>query len=169
MGQYASSPDESGAGRATYPDVPEEVLESWQHILDEMTTRMRVPVGLVMRADGRDIEIASVSERQPHRHQVGSRALLARSGLYCERVLARREPLAVSDAAEDPDFADNPSLRLHGLRSYLGYPIRWPDGALFGTICVMDSQARHYTGDERDVMGLLRDLIEANLRSFWAR
>ena len=74
----------------------------------------------------------------------------------------------MSDAAEDLDFADNPSLRLHGLRSYLGYPIRWPDGALFGTICVMDSQARHYTGDERDVMTLLRDLIEANLRSFCA-
>lgn len=167
MGQHASSPDESGAGSSTYPDVPEDVLESWQHILDEMTGRMRVPVGLIMRVDGRDIEIASVSERQPPHHPVGSRAELAGSGLYCERVLARREPLAVSDAAKDPDFAKNPSLRLHGLRSYLGYPIRWPDGSLFGTICVMDTQERHYTGDERDVMGLLRDLIESNLRSFY--
>lgn len=33
----------------------------------------------------------------------------------------------------------------------------------------MDSQARPYTGDERDVMGLLRDLIETNLRSFYVR
>lgn len=31
----------------------------------------------------------------------------------------------------------------------------------------MDTQERHYTGDERDVMGLLRDLIESNLRSFY--
>ncbi len=74
----------------------------------------------------------------------------------------------MSDAARDPDLADNPSLRLHGLRSYLGYPIRWPDGSLFGTICVMDTRERDYTGDERDVMGLLRDLIETNLRSFYA-
>jgi GAF domain-containing protein len=168
MGPYELIPDDSATGRSTYPDVPEEVLESWQHILDEMTARMRVPVGLVMRVDGRDIEIACASEGRSPCHPVGSRAVLANSGLYCERVLARREPLAVSDAARDPDLADNPSLRLHGLRSYLGYPIRWPDGSLFGTICVMDTRERDYTGDERDVMGLLRDLIETNLRSFYA-
>jgi GAF domain-containing protein len=169
MGQHESSPDESGASRSIYPDVPEEVLESWQHILDEMTARMRVPVGLVMRVDGRDIEVATVSEGPPPSHPIGSREVLAGSGLYCERVLAQREPLAVSDAARDPDFAENPSLRQHGLRSYLGYPIHWPDGSLFGTICVMDTRDRAYTEDERDVMGLLRDLIEANLRSFQVR
>ena len=84
MGPYDLIPDDSATGRSTYPDVPEEVLESWQHILDEMTARMRVPVGLVMRVDGRDIEIAVASERQPSRHPVGSREVLARSGLYCE-------------------------------------------------------------------------------------
>lgn len=156
------------ARTAGYPQVSDEVLESWQHIVDEVTARMKAPVGLIMRVDGSEIEIVRVSDGDPRRHKVLARETLEQSGLYCERVLRDGRPLSVTNAAVDPDWSGNPSLRTHGLRSYLGYPIRWPDGALFGTICVMDVRERDHTAAERDVMALLRDLIETNLRTLCA-
>lgn len=153
--------------RTDYPDVPDEVLESWQHIVDALTARLNAPVGLVMRIVGSDIETLRAGGPEASRHPVGWRENLIRSGLYCEQVLRTGMPLGVRDARADAAWSGNPSLRSHGLCAYLGYPIRWPDGALFGTICVMDTGARTFSATEHEVTTLLRDLIETNLRSFW--
>lgn len=149
-----------------HPDVPDDVLESWQHILNAVTARLNVPVGVIMRVAGPEIEVLTVTHGGPMAPSLGTRQPLADSSLYCEWVLRKGEPLAVADAAGDPYWSCDPSLRRQGLRSYLGYPVRWPDGSLFGTICVMDTRARSYTTDDCGVIALLRDLIETNLRGF---
>ena len=38
----------------------------------------------------------------------------------------------------------NPDIKL-GMISYLGVPISWPDGEIFGTICVLDRQSNGYS------------------------
>ncbi|AWN42076.1 hypothetical protein [Methylobacterium durans] len=45
LGAGASTP------RAVKPEVPEEVVESWQYIVNEVARRLDVPVGLIMRVD----------------------------------------------------------------------------------------------------------------------
>ncbi len=55
-----------------------------------------------------------------------------------------RRPLLVPDALQDEDWKSNPDIKL-GMISYLGVPISWPDGKIFGTICVLDRQSNGYS------------------------
>jgi GAF domain-containing protein len=52
--------------------------------------------------------------------------------------------LAVPDALADPDWKDNPDVKLNMI-CYLGYPILTPSKEVFGTLCILDSEARRYS------------------------
>jgi len=54
-----------------------------------------------------------------------------------------RQPLLVPDALRDEEWKSNPDIKL-GMISYLGFPISWPDGEIFGTICVLDNKRNEY-------------------------
>ena len=57
-------------------------------------------------------------------------------GLYCETVLMKNKKLIVPNALKDERWKNNPDIKL-GMVSYLGYPLRWPDKKLFGTLCIL--------------------------------
>jgi GAF domain-containing protein len=50
-----------------------------------------------------------------------------------------RQPLFVPDALAHEKWNSNPDIEL-GMTSYLGFPITWPNGDIFGTICVLDNK-----------------------------
>lgn len=131
-------------------------------MLTLMATIMAVPVGLVMRVDGPRIEVflSSQTEGNPYKEKDGEGYL--DSGLYCESVIKNEESLVVPNAHEHPDWDQNPDLKL-GLPSYMGLPIKRPDGFVFGTICVLDSKTNGYTPENRALIERFRDLIEKDL------
>jgi C4-dicarboxylate-specific signal transduction histidine kinase len=49
--------------------------------------------------------------------------------------------------------------------SYLGLPISWPNGDIFGTICVLDHKRNAYREVHHRLLLQLRDAVEADLRS----
>jgi PAS domain S-box-containing protein len=49
--------------------------------------------------------------------------------------------------------------------SYLGVPIVWPDGEVFGTLCVLDKKPNEYSELYRKLLLQWRDLLQADLRS----
>ncbi|WP_336486703.1 GAF domain-containing protein [Methylobacterium nigriterrae] len=166
MGECRGQGPADATRAGSYANVPDDVLESWQYIVNEVASRLGVPVGLIMRVSGADIEVCAATGHARNSHAVGERLGLEGSGIYCEQVLRRGEPLVVENAFTDSrSWRGNPCLERHGLMTYLGYPIRWPDGTLFGTLCVLDEREKAYGRQDRDVMGLMRDLIESNLRT----
>jgi C4-dicarboxylate-specific signal transduction histidine kinase len=52
--------------------------------------------------------------------------------------------------------------------SYLGYPIRWPDGKPFGTICVLDCKTNSYSEKYKRLVAQFRDIIEIHLEIIYA-
>ncbi|MFW6281661.1 MAG: GAF domain-containing protein [bacterium] len=54
---------------------------------------------------------------------------------YCEKVINSKEKLRVDNALEEKEWREAPELE-HDLTAYLGLPILWPNGDVFGTICV---------------------------------
>lgn len=53
---------------------------------------------------------------------------------FCDHTIASGKALLVSDATKDERFFDNPLVRdTPSIRSYLGTPIKSPDGSLIGT------------------------------------
>lgn len=152
---------ESGSA-ATDVVVPKSQVDEWQSIVDLMARLIGVPAGLIMRVDGEDIEVFVSSATDGNPYTPGDREHLWGSGLYCETVISKDQRLLVPNALKDPDWDANPDIRL-GMISYLGYPITYPDGRPFGTLCVLDAQENEYTEDHVQLLRRLRDLVQSHL------
>ena len=143
-------------------EVPPDYLEKWQRTLDVLADVLEVPAALVMRVWPEQIEVlvASVGEGNPYEeHEMADLG----TGLYCETVMSTRQQLSVANALDDPAWKNNPDVKLNMI-NYLGVPLLWPDNTIFGTMCVLDSKARHYRKSYQDLLWQLKDLIESDFR-----
>ncbi|XXX81433.1 GAF domain-containing sensor histidine kinase [Sorangium sp. So ce134] len=127
---------------------------------------LRVPAALIMRVEPPEIVVCVSSESKGNPYEPNERARLD-TGLYCETVMKTRMSLLVPDALKDEQWRSNPDVKL-GMISYLGFPITWPTGEIFGTICVLDDRANHYSKTYQTLMAQCRDVIEVDLKSIFA-
>ena len=85
-------------------------------------------------------------------------------GTFCETVIKSREPLLVANALEDDQWKSAPEMRV-GMVSYLGFPVFWPDGRMFGTICVLDDKTNRYSDIYQEVLSHCRDVLQGDLQT----
>lgn len=139
-----------------------ETVHAWRLLMTVVARSLHVSVGLVTRVVGDgELEYAAPSTNPENPYTPGELIALE-AGVLCEQVITRRSELAVCDSRTQAEWADNPDART-GLLAYLGFPVFWPDGAIFGTICVLDRQPRDFTGAERALLLSARDLIHDSL------
>lgn len=83
---------------------------------------------------------------------------------FCAHAILGDDVFVVENAAEHPDFADNP-LVAHGpcIRFYAGAPLHAPDGNCVGTLCVIDPSPRTLALAERQMLRHLADCVESEL------
>ncbi len=143
-------------------EVPADMHECWQRTIDLMAETLKVPAGLIMRVHPREIEVFVSSSNPDNVYEHGERAPLD-TGLYCETVMSTQRELLVPNALTDPLWDHNPDIAL-GMISYCGLPLSWPDGRLFGTVCILDSVDNEYNALYRRLLEQFRDSIQAGLR-----
>ena len=143
--------------------VPAEIMRKWQGIVDLLADIMHVPSALIMRVEPPHIKVLVSSESHGNPYEPDEEASL-NTGLYCETVMSTRRPLLVPDALQDEEWKTNPDIKL-GMISYLGVPISWPDGAIFGTICVLDRTSNGYSDLYLKLLLQWRDVLQSDLTS----
>jgi len=75
---------------------------------------------------------------------------------FCSVAIQQTEPLIVTDAKEDPRFADNPLvLEYPFIRFYAGVQLRTSDGYNFGTLCVIAPEPRTLSSREERALTIL--------------
>ena len=91
---------------------------------------------------------------------------------FCQYVIADEQPVMVTDVLGDPRFHDNPLVTGEPhIRFYAGVPLRAYNGAILGSLCVIDREER---GELTEVeLGRLEDfagiiMAEADLRRIGA-
>lgn len=143
--------------------VSSALLEKWQDLANQAAEAAQVPAALVMRVWPEQIEvlIASLGDENPYEEH--EKADLG-TGLYCETVMSTHQPLLVPDALSDPEWANNPDIKLNMI-SYLGVPLVCPDDSIFGTVCVLDRKPRHYDAGTLRMLEALKAIIEADFRA----
>ncbi len=149
-------------GHHPEPPIPDPILEKWQKIVNLMAEMLDVPAGLIMRILGEDIHVFVSSSTEGNPYHPGDSEHFWGSGLYCETVVTKNHELLVPNALFDEAWRNNPDLKLNMI-SYLGYPIRWPDGKPFGTICVLDCKTNSYSEKYKRLVTQFRDIIEIHL------
>jgi hypothetical protein len=100
-------------------------------MVDENRQWFKSKVGVTLDETGRDISLCSHA--------------ILQSGLFI-----------IPDTTQDDRFKDNP-LVTGGpkIRFYAGAPLVTPDGHALGTLCVLDKQPRHLTGDQMQALRVL--------------
>jgi len=146
---------------AQKPPIPDDVIAKWQRIVDLLAAVMDVPARLVMRAAPPDhlVLVSSDSAGNPY---VPGMAFRLHTGLYCDAVMDNRRALLVRDATREPEWSTNPDLD-HGMTFYLGYPLTWPDGSIFGTICVLDGHDNDRAIRYGQLLGEFSHVIDGDL------
>lgn len=80
---------------------------------------------------------------------------------FCAHAILHEEPLIINDARQDERFHDNPLVTGSPfIRFYAGYPVRLPDGAVAGTLCLVNSEPRNFTEDDIASMKDIASIVE---------
>ncbi|RIA56075.1 LuxR C-terminal-related transcriptional regulator [Dichotomicrobium thermohalophilum] len=144
------------------PAIPEDTLANWQRIVDLIAKLADVPASLIMRTHAPNHSVLVRSRGEDNPYAVGLRFQLKRD-LYCYGVLSKGSELIVENALLDPEWDDNEDLKF-GMSFYVGYPLQWPDGSTFGTICVLDRQRNPQALTFREGLAEFARVIEADLK-----
>lgn len=150
----------SSAVSLTSIQVPPDIIRKWQEIVDLLADLMHVPSASIMRVEPPQIKVFVSSASEGNPCVPGS----VDTGPYCETVLKSGQPLRVTDALADETWRSNPHVK-SGIISYLGVPISWPDGKIFGTICIRDNKRNAYSEAYLKLLLHFRDLLQADLKS----
>ena len=146
--------------------VPAQITEKWQEIIDLLAEVLHVPSALIMKVEPPNIRVFVRSESEGNPYERDERACL-NTGLYCETVMKTRQLLLVPDALADQEWNANPDIKL-GMISYMGVPVTWPNGDIFGTICVLDARRNEYSELYRKLLFQCREMLQADLKSLQA-
>lgn len=142
--------------------VPDASRARWRALLDVAAEVVGTFAARVTRVHPGELEVFATSEGSEGQYTVGERAPLEQ-GLFCEAVIRSRAALLVRDARVMPYWSrNNPDLE-RGMVSYLGFPVLWPERQVFGTISVLDTCGRDYSGLHRRVLKQFRYSVENDL------
>ncbi|MBN2194590.1 MAG: GAF domain-containing protein [Polyangiaceae bacterium] len=141
-------------------EVPEQTLARWQSVVDVMAELLQVPSAIITRVEFPFIEVLRAARVEGNPYDAGIRVGMA--GHYCETVIRENRRLVVNHAPTDPLWSEAPEIE-YGMLAYLGYPLHWPQGEVFGTICVLDNRKNEFGRRYDAVLLEFRDLIESQL------
>ena len=145
------------------PAIPPETLAEWQRVVDLTARLARVPASLIMQTERPKHTVLVTSRTEGNPYAVG-REYDLNALLYCQGVFDNDGELVVEDATRDPVWAGNEDL-VDGMRFYIGYPLKWPSGEVFGTICVLDRERNDHALLFREGLQAFASVVEATLRS----
>lgn len=102
----------------------------------------------------------NVIAREPHSPKVG--VPLDIHGHLSTFVVNSGEILRVEDALATPQYGKPPA----GYCSYLGIPLKLPNGEVVGTLCYFDENTRNYSEDDAQVASLFAERIAIALDNY---
>jgi diguanylate cyclase (GGDEF)-like protein len=137
-------------------------LQKWQKTVDLMTELFSAPAGFIVQSVDSGYRIVIASEQQENPYDAGT-FIPNDVNIFCKKVVTDNSALYEKHASKEVDWLDNPEVTRDGFESYLGLPIHWPNGEVFGTLCVMDFEQTDYQRNYLELIKQLRDMVEDDL------
>ena len=137
-------------------------LHKWQKTIDLITGLFSAPSGYIVQATSKGYRVVIRSNEGGSNFETNP-ILPPQTPLFCRHVAETNNILYVNDASNNNAWNTLPEVVEDGVESYLGLPIHWPEGEVFGTLCLKDTKATSYTDEYFELIEQLRDLIEDDL------
>jgi c-di-GMP phosphodiesterase len=148
-------------------NIPQDIRDKWQNIVNILTKIMNIPVALIMKVDYPSFTVFQTNASPDNPFTV-NQAFTLPAGIYCEKTMKTQQKNLIPNALKDPEWDKNPSIAA-GLISYLGFPIFYPDKNIFGTLCVLDKKENAFSKDFEEVMSQFKEIIEMHLTLLWQK
>ncbi|PHV61105.1 PAS domain S-box protein [Cyanobacterium aponinum] len=145
-----------------YKVITKDTFQEWQRIINAITNIAGVTVGLITRVLGNQVKTIVASQNTENPYLKLSRDSIIGSGIYCEQVITNKKRLIINNALTKQNWEKNIDLQCN-LISYLGFPLRYSDNRIFGTICLLNNRETYYSDDLIYLLEKMRDLIESQI------
>lgn len=143
-------------------DDPPFAMQKWQQNVDLIATLFHAPSVCVYQTIGQGSQIISTNTNPRSPYPIGT--IIPRDAELFGHVIAElKRELYVPDARADIRWANHQEVTQAGFISYLGTPIYWPSGLMFGSLCVQDLSPTSYRPEFFQLLQTFRSLIEADL------
>jgi len=140
--------------------IPESLMGKWQNIVDLLANVLAVPSAIITRVEPPEIEVIRSARIPDNPYKSRDRVLMAKH--YCEAVVSNNRKLQVTFAPKDPVWQTAPEIE-YGMVAYLGYPLCWPNGDMFGTICAIDNKQNDFGSRYDTMLEQFKEVIETHL------
>ena len=122
-------------------EISETVVEQWQQLLDLLLDFAEAQDALINYYQAPYLRIEKGSSNRENIFSEGEKFNV--QGLYCNDVIEQKSALEINNAAEIKKWQNSIYME-NGLIAYLGYPILWPTGEIYGTVCIHDKKERKF-------------------------
>jgi PAS domain S-box-containing protein len=145
--------------------IPADILLKWQRIIDLAANVMQVPSGVITAIEPPYQSYTTIVSSHTNGNPFPVDEIFSmKIGTFCETVIKQKRPVRVANATLDEEWKNAPECGV-GAVSYLGFPVCWPDGLVFGTICVLDLKTNGYSDLYQELLEQCRDVLQADLDS----
>jgi GAF domain-containing protein len=141
--------------------VNPEILAKWQEKVNLLNETIGASAAMIMKVHPFEIEVCVASENDENPFAPGDKGEL-NIGTYCDTVVASKKQVEIADASMDEYWKEKLQYN-HEMQSYIGLPILYPNEDLFGTICLMNGEAREFTDLDKKLFAHFRKSIESDL------
>lgn len=143
--------------------LPDDLMKDWQILLRYIADMLNVKISFITRIIDDDLEMFVVSQDDKKNPKYSTGSKMKIYGTFCEQTMQHNQkPHIVPDGRKDPQYMDAKDFS-SGYISYLGFPVRFPSGELFGTLCVEHSEPRDYSESHIKLLETCRNLIETHI------
>ncbi|MEM9330639.1 MAG: sensor domain-containing diguanylate cyclase [Pseudomonadota bacterium] len=135
-------------------DTPKE--EPFENVVDLIKQVLNVPMCAVSLVD---------SDRQWFKAERGLGVCeTARDISFCTHAIEDTKPFIIPDATKDERFCNSPLVVGDPfIRSYLGIPLKTPDGYVVGSLCAKDKVPREFGVSDVSIMENFANIVTSEL------
>lgn len=145
---------------AAKPAIPQDTLDKWQELLEIVASIYEVPMALILKVNRNNIEIAAKNENAAKYHRLESNINLE-TGVFWEMMVARKKHLFVKGGLQC--FFNKVAIDDNDYIFYYGCPLIWPDGTLYGSICVLEQKQIKLLQKYQEILQKFGSLINKDL------
>jgi len=139
-------------------------LEKLGFILDPLASYLGVSTTLIMSYHDDVIEVLESNFLPDNSPFVAGQQIAIGDDSHCfATVINTGRELYIANAEQEPQWQQDPTLK-QGFQSFIGLPIRRPDGDIFGLVCLFNESPILLDARKRSTLMGTRDVLETQLR-----
>lgn len=140
--------------------IPNDINESWQGTLNLMAQVTQLSACMISSVSSKACTVKVLNQSKDNPFLLKERLPFNKEGL-CRQVVDTDKKLVVEQLEDSEHY--------HEMKSYLGAPLHWPDGRIYGTLSVMDTEPNAFDDALMVIFDQFLNILESQLALVYER